>query len=363
MMVRVAVRPCLFSGGPIMHVCVRTMLVATGLWVCVARHVPAQEPVTITGKVTSDAGQPLGQVEVAIPSMGLGGLSRDDGSFTVVVPGARVSGQTVMLVGRRLGYKSQSAQVTLTSGGGGVAHDFVLAANPLQLGEVVVTGAGTSAAANALGSVRNNVAADQIEKASETNMVEALAAKAPNVTVVQQSGDPGASSFINIRGISTLLGNNQPLFVIDGVPSDNSTYSTSNFNAPDDAGGTISPGGQTEGTVATNRAADINPNDIEAVRADALHVPLLDVLQRRQPHVSAADSLWAGYERHPCRHLVRWRMRHAWDVELRALVGPAYSRGSGGLRPRERDFSSGPHARQRVHGLGWKRPDHVLSVG
>src|SRR6266496_135132 len=265
MMVRVAVRPCLFSGGPIMHVCVRTMLVATGLWVCVAPHVPAQEPVTITGKVTSDAGQPLGQVEVAIPSMGLGGLSRDDGSFTVVVPGARVSGQTVMLVARRLGYKSQSAQVTLTSGGGGVAHDFVLAANPLQLGEVVVTGAGTSAAANALGSVRNNVAADQIEKASETNMVEALAAKAPNVTVVQQSGDPGASSFINIRGISTLLGNNQPLFVIDGVPSDNSTYSTSNFNAPDDAGGTISPGGQTEGTVATNRAADINPNDIESV--------------------------------------------------------------------------------------------------
>src|SRR5689334_25207624 len=78
-----------------------------------------------------------------MPSMGLGGLSRDDGSFTVVVPGARVSGQTVTLVARRLGYKSQSAQVTLTSGG--VTHDFVLAANPLQLGEVVVTGAGTSA--------------------------------------------------------------------------------------------------------------------------------------------------------------------------------------------------------------------------
>ena len=223
----------------------------------------AQEPVTITGKVTSDAGQALGQVEVAIPSMGLGGLTRDDGSFTVVVPGARVSGQTVTLVARRLGYKSQSAQVTLASGG--VTHDFVLAANPLQLGEVVVTGAGTSAAANALGSVRNNVAADQIEKASETNVVEALAAKAPNVNVVQQSGDPGAGSFINIRGISTLMGNNQPLFVIDGVPTDNSTYSTSNFNAPDDGGGTLAQFGQTEGTVSTNRAADINPSDIESV--------------------------------------------------------------------------------------------------
>ncbi|HEV2750334.1 MAG TPA: SusC/RagA family TonB-linked outer membrane protein [Gemmatimonadales bacterium] len=248
-----------------MHLNVRSVCAAAGLWLSLASRVVAQEPVTITGKATGDGGQALGQVEVAIPSMGLGGLSRDDGTFAIVIPGARVSGQTVTLVARRLGYKSQSAQVTLTSGGGGVSHDFVLAANPLQLGEVVVTGAGTSAAANALGSVRNNVAADQIERASETNMVEALAGKAPNVNVLQASGDPGASAFINIRGISTLLGNNQPLFVIDGVPADNSTFSTSNFNAPDDAGGTLIQAGQTEGTVSTNRAADINPNDIESV--------------------------------------------------------------------------------------------------
>jgi TonB-linked SusC/RagA family outer membrane protein len=223
----------------------------------------AQEPVTITGKVTSDAGLPLGQVEVAIPTMGLGALSRDDGSYTLVVPGARVSGQTVTLVARRLGYKSASAQVTLTPGG--VTHDFTLAANPLQLGEVVITGAGTATETEKLGSVRNNVSADLIAKASETNVVEALAAKAPNVTVLQQSGDPGASSFINIRGINSILGGNQPLIVVDGVPIDNSTLSTSNFNAPDDNGGTLNPFGQTEGTVATNRGADLNPNDIESV--------------------------------------------------------------------------------------------------
>src|SRR5437870_3348840 len=128
----------------------------------------AQEPVTITGRVTSDAGQPLGQVEVAIPTMGLGALSKDDGSYTLVVPGARVSGQTVTIVARRLGYKSQSAQVTLTSGG--VTHDYVLAANPLQLGEVVVTGAGTTNTAEKLGNVRNSVGADLIERATETNV-------------------------------------------------------------------------------------------------------------------------------------------------------------------------------------------------
>src|SRR3989442_1355740 len=195
--------------------------------------------------------------------MGLGSLSKDDGTYTIVVPGARVSGQTVTLVSRRLGYKAQSAQVTLAPGG--VTHDFVLAANPLQLGEVVVTGAGTTSSTEKLGNVRNSVGADLIAKAGEANMVQALAGKAPNVTVIQQSGDPGAGSFINIRGTSSILGSNQPLFVVDGVPMDNSTFSTSNFLGPEDAGGTLLQAGQTEGTVATNRAADLNPNDIESV--------------------------------------------------------------------------------------------------
>src|SRR5438874_11360807 len=223
----------------------------------------AQEPVTITGKVTSDAGQPLAQVEVAIPTMGLGGLTKDDGRYVIVVPGARVSGQPVTAVARRLGYKSQTAQVTLTPGG--VKHDFTLAANPLQLGEVVVTGAGTPRPSEKLGSVRNSVSSDLIQKAGESNVVQALAAKAPNVTVLQQSGDPGAGSFINIRGVNSILGPNQPLFIVDGVPMDNSAFSTSNFNRIDDGGGQTTQFGQTEGTVVSNRAVDLNPNEIESV--------------------------------------------------------------------------------------------------
>src|SRR3989440_8516270 len=222
----------------------------------------AQGPVTITGKVTSDAGQPLGQVEVAIPTMGLGALSKDDGGYTLVVPSARVSGQTVTMVARRLGYKSQSAQVTLTAGG--VTHDFVLAANPLQLGEVVVTGAGTAMPAEQLGNVRNSVSADLIQRANEWNAVEALAGKAPNVIVTASSGEPGAGSYITIRGSRTVglpsSGSSQPLFVVDGVPIDNTSFSTTDFNPVD---GLTS--GAIEGTTQTNRAADINPADIESV--------------------------------------------------------------------------------------------------
>src|SRR5437016_11544527 len=150
-----------------MRLIVRSVFAAAALGMLVVSRAPAQEPVTITGKVSSDGGLPLGQVEIAIPVMGLGALSKDDGSYTIVVPGARVSGQTATMVARRLGYKSQSAQVTLTAGG--VTHDFVLAANPLQLGEVVVTGAGTTTSAEKLGNVRNSVSSDLISRAGEAS--------------------------------------------------------------------------------------------------------------------------------------------------------------------------------------------------
>jgi TonB-linked SusC/RagA family outer membrane protein len=237
----------------------RLVLLAAGL-VLAPRWVAAQEPVTLSGRVTTETGSPLGYAEVVIPGLGLGAVTRDDGRYAIVIPGARATvGQSITVTARRLGYKASTVQVTLAAGI--VEHDFTLAANPLQLGEVVVTGAGTTTETEKLGNVRNNVPADQIERSAETNVVQALAGKAPNVNVMQQSGDPGASSFINIRGISSILGSNQPLLVVDGVPADNSTFSTSNFNLPDDGGAF----GQTEGTVASNRAIDINPNDIESV--------------------------------------------------------------------------------------------------
>src|SRR5260370_4493674 len=154
------------------------------------------------------------------------------------------------------GYKPQTVTVPLTQSL--IAQDFSLATNPLQLGEVVVTGAGTAQTAEKLGNVRNAVSAEQIEKSNEQNVVEALAGKAPNVQVTGQSGDPGASSFIQIRGIRTIVGNSQPLFVVDGVPIDNSATSTSSFNPHD-------IGYSGEGTVVSNRAIDLNPNDIENV--------------------------------------------------------------------------------------------------
>src|SRR5438067_4535990 len=158
--------------------------------VCAARPnwAAAQEPVTLSGRVTA-AGAPVGYAEVIIPSLGLGANTRDDGRYAIVIPSARAqAGQTIALVARRLGYKPATVQVTLHAGV--VEQDFALAPNPLQLGEVVVTGAGTTSEAEKLGNVRNNVSAEAIQRSNESNVVEAIAGKAPNVEVTSSGGEP-----------------------------------------------------------------------------------------------------------------------------------------------------------------------------
>jgi TonB-linked SusC/RagA family outer membrane protein len=220
---------------------------------------------TITGRVVSD-GAPVQAVAVSIAELGLGGITNDSGRYTITVPSARVLGQSVAVTARRVGYRPQTAQVVLVAGQ--VVQDFTLSANPMQLGEVVITGAGTTTEVEKLGNVRNAVSADLIVKANEPNIVQALAGKAPNVNISQSSGDPGAGSSIRIRGIRTLNGSVEPLFVVDGVPVDNSSISTTNFNVVDVGGTNLAGqdnGGQLEGTSTPNRISDINPNDIENV--------------------------------------------------------------------------------------------------
>jgi len=246
---------------------VRRIIAWLGMMSLVPALVAAQDPATITGHVTGEGATALAGVTISITELGLGALTHDDGTYSLTVPGARVNGQTVTLTARRVGYKPKSTRVTITAGR--ITQDFLLEANPLQLGEMVITGAGTATEVEKLGNVRNNVSPELIVKANEANVVQALAGKAPNVQVAQSAGDPGAGSKITIRGLRTLNGDVEPLFVVDGVPVNNTTFSTTNFN-PIDAGSTTGVGGQDvggelEGTSAPNRMMDLNPADIENV--------------------------------------------------------------------------------------------------
>ncbi|HKN57758.1 MAG TPA: carboxypeptidase-like regulatory domain-containing protein, partial [Gemmatimonadaceae bacterium] len=103
----------------------------------------------ISGRVTAEDRGALSDVAVSIPELGVGAITRDDGRFSITVPGARVTGQTVTLTARRIGYRAQSVSITLNPGT--ITQDIALPANPLQLGEVVVTGAGTTSTVERLG--------------------------------------------------------------------------------------------------------------------------------------------------------------------------------------------------------------------
>ncbi|MEO7102442.1 MAG: SusC/RagA family TonB-linked outer membrane protein, partial [Gemmatimonadaceae bacterium] len=190
---------------------------------------------------------PLGTASVTVEGLGSVTLTRDDGRYSLVIPAARAHGQQVTLVARLIGYKAKAATVTLA---GNVTQDFVLDVNPLRLGDVIVTGAGTTSSVEKLGTALSIVDSSLITKSHESNVVDALAGKTPGVAVTSQSGEPGAGAYIRIRGIKSLSGDAQPLFIVDCVPIDNSTMTAENALG---------------GVVAPNRAADINPNDIENI--------------------------------------------------------------------------------------------------
>lgn len=223
-----------------------TVIALAALAVFAAPGHAQQQEAVITGKVTSKGGVPLGSASIYIEQLRTGTLSNNDGTYRLVVPSTRVNGQQVTLAVRLIGYHEQTVTIALT--GGPHTHDFVLAANPLRLGQVVVTGEGLSTTRERLGNVINTVDSTAIRRSDEPNVIAALAGKAPNVEVVSSSGDPGSSSYIRIRGPKTITGDGQPLVVVDGVPIDNSTMSTE--------------GNPEGGTTEPNRASDINPADI-----------------------------------------------------------------------------------------------------
>jgi len=207
----------------------------------------AQDAVTITGRVTNEAGEALRSASVTIRSLNITVYASAEGTYRLTVPGARVSGQQVSLIARQLGYRAEAVFVRLTSGAT-VTQNFRLVADPLRLDEVVVTGAGTEQVAERMGTARSSVDAETIMRSNETSVVAALAGKSPGVLTNSQGGDAGSSTAIQIRGAKT-FGTSQPVFIVDGVPINNNTRVQSSLS----------------GAPTPNRAADINPEDIESI--------------------------------------------------------------------------------------------------
>jgi ferric enterobactin receptor len=137
-----------------------------------------------------------------------------------------------------------------------------LVSSEKDLDNVVVTGYGQKRNRRELPYQTPTVKGEEIAATRRDNFLNSLAGRVPGLTVTSTSGLPGASAQIILRGATSMSGNNQPLFVVDGVPQDNSGLNQENLIAASNANGV---GFANRNSDYTNRIADINPEDIENV--------------------------------------------------------------------------------------------------
>jgi TonB-linked SusC/RagA family outer membrane protein len=205
---------------------------------------------TVTGTVTAaEDNAALAGVSVSVKGQTRGTITDVAGKYTLSVEPSDV------LMFSFLGMKTVERQV-----GDASTINVSLQPNAQGLNEVVVTALGIKQEKKALSYAVTEVKGSTIAQTQRENFVNGLAGRVAGVEVNATSGLPGSSSSIVIRGISSLSGNNQPLFVVDGLPISNNTTSTNVF-----ASAGTSRSFENRGVDFTNRAADINPEDIESI--------------------------------------------------------------------------------------------------
>ncbi len=172
----------------------------------------------LTGRVVGDQGQPLAGAGVQIPEMNIAVPTDQSGNFTITVPAGRISGQSVVVRARAIGFKPLTRTVVLTSGRQTLA--FSLQRDIAQLSEVVVTGVAKATEQIKLPFTVARLDTNQMP-VTGTNPISQLQGKIPGATVVAASGRPGSSPSVVLRGPVSLnaTGRTQgPLFLLDGVP-------------------------------------------------------------------------------------------------------------------------------------------------
>lgn len=151
-----------------------------------------------------------------------------------------------------LGYESVEVPVS-----GKTDFKIVLQEDAVMLDDVIVTALGIEKKASSLSYSAMQLKSDELNRVKETNMITALAGKAAGMQVSKNSSGPGASAKVSIRGIRSVVSDNQPLYVIDGVPMLNST-SEQAYSA---IGGTADAGNRDGGDGISN----LNPEDVESI--------------------------------------------------------------------------------------------------
>lgn len=190
----------------------------------------------LKGRILSKDGTSLPGASIIVKGSDKGTSAASTGEFSLSAP------SNATLVISFIGYKSQEIAI-----GSQTLFDISLEEDASILSEVIVTALGIAREKKALGYSVQEVSGKQMTQARTTNFVNALSGKIAGVQVTGSNGAPGASSRVLIRGTSSIGSNNQPLFVVDGIPIDNGNYGS---------GTSVDYG---------NGASSINPDDIDNV--------------------------------------------------------------------------------------------------
>ncbi|MFL5739564.1 MAG: SusC/RagA family TonB-linked outer membrane protein [Flavisolibacter sp.] len=194
----------------------------------------------LRGSVTDSIGNPLSGVSIQLRNTSTGTRTDERGLFTLQVPHTNAT-----LIVSMVGFETQQINVGDREN---VSISMRTGRNALQ--EVVVTALGIARDKRSLGYATQNIKGEDLVDKGEVNIVSALQGKVAGVDITGASGAVGSSVNINIRGISSFTGSNQPLFVVDGIPISNDVDRTGNTLFDQQP---------------ANRALDLNLNDIESV--------------------------------------------------------------------------------------------------
>jgi len=198
--------------------------------------------VQVSGTVTgADDGAALPGVSVVVRGTTIGAVTDFEGNYSITVPDASAT-----LMFSFVGMLTQEVALN-----GQTQVDVVLESTSTELDEVVVTALGVSREKKSLGYSVQEVDGDAVSGTGQSNFAASLSGKLAGIQI-KQPNTMGGSANILIRGSTSISGDNQPLFVLDGVPVDNSNFAsnTGNYGTGFDYG---------------NVAQDINPNDIESI--------------------------------------------------------------------------------------------------
>ncbi|HEY5491866.1 MAG TPA: SusC/RagA family TonB-linked outer membrane protein [Gemmatimonadaceae bacterium] len=193
--------------------------------------VAGAQQMIITGRVTSEAGQPVAGANVAVmlANQTWGGIANERGAYSFSVPAGVARGQTASISARFFGFQPVKKNVTFT--GAAQTIDFVMKADPFRLSELVITGVATETSMNKVPFSIAKVSDAQMKEVPASSPVAALAGKVAGANVELGSGEPGAAPIIRLRGSTNLgVGTSSPLILMDGVIT---KFSISDIDASD----------------------------------------------------------------------------------------------------------------------------------